>query len=98
MPTTQIEAPTLAALVCYTGRVQRVGFRATAADIARGRDVTGWVKNLPDGRVSLFAEGTRAELEEFLRTVRQQWGGHVHAESVDWQAATGRFHSFDVVR
>ncbi len=98
MPTTQLAPPTVAALVYYTGRVQGVGFRATAADIARSHDVTGWVKNLPDGRVSLFAEGTREELEVFLRVVRKQWGGHVHAESVDWQAPTGRFHSFDVVR
>ncbi len=88
----------VAALVYYSGRVQGVGFRATAADIARGRDVSGWVKNLPDGRVSLFAEGSQPAVEEFLRVIRQHWGGHVHAESVDWQAATGRFSSFDVVR
>jgi acylphosphatase len=88
----------VAALVYYTGRVQGVGFRATAADLARSHDVTGWVKNLPDGRVCLFAEGPRADVEGYLRTVRRQWGGHVHAESVDWQAPTGRFHSFDVVR
>lgn len=88
----------VAAFVYYSGRVQGVGFRATAAEIARRAAVTGWVKNLPDGRVSLFAEGTRAEVEDFLRAVRKQWGGHVHAESVDWQPPTGRFTSFEVVR
>ena len=39
------------------GRVQGVGFRYTAHNIARRHDVTGYVKNLTDGRVELVMEG-----------------------------------------
>jgi acylphosphatase len=83
-------------LVHYTGRVQGVGFRATAAGIARGYPVTGWVRNLPDGRVELLAEGDRFDVEGFLDAVRVRFGRHITDESADWVEATGRYTSFDV--
>ncbi|MCB1282023.1 MAG: acylphosphatase [Salinibacterium sp.] len=58
--------------VVYSGRVQGVGFRATASDIARGFQVTGWVRNEPDGTVHLEAQGTPDEVESFLREVRRR--------------------------
>jgi acylphosphatase len=83
-------------LVHYTGRVQGVGFRATAESIAGRYPITGTVRNLPDGRVELLAEGERAVVEAFLTAVRARFARHIAAESVDWQAATGRYSSFDV--
>ena len=56
--------------VFYSGRVQGVGFRFTTKQIASGYDVTGWVKNLPDGRVELQAMAADgAELEAFLAAI-----------------------------
>lgn len=52
--------------VLYEGRVQGVGFRFTCKQIARGYEVTGWVRNLPDGRVELQCSGEREEVEAFL--------------------------------
>jgi acylphosphatase len=56
--------------VYYSGRVQGVGFRYTSQHIARSFDVAGYVRNLPDGRVELVAEGAPAEVDEFLRAIR----------------------------
>jgi acylphosphatase len=56
--------------VFYEGRVQGVGFRYTVRNIAKGYDVTGWVMNLPDGRVVLHASGEEDEIRSFLDAVR----------------------------
>ena len=52
--------------VFYEGRVQGVGFRFTVRHIAKGFDVTGWVRNLPDGRVELQVTGQEDEVRAFL--------------------------------
>ena len=46
----------------FSGHVQGVGFRYTVADVAEDFDVRGYVRNLPDGRVELVAEGDEAEI------------------------------------
>ena len=53
--------------VIFEGRVQGVGFRYTTKDLARGFDVLGTVKNLPDKTVELIISGEDEEVEEFLR-------------------------------
>jgi acylphosphatase len=57
--------------VFYEGHVQGVGFRFIVRHIAKGFDVTGWVRNLPDGRVELQVTGDEAEVRAFLDGVAQ---------------------------
>jgi len=52
------------------GRVQGVGFRFFAEDAARREGVAGWVRNLPDGRVEVAAEGDSESVERFERAIR----------------------------
>lgn len=66
--------------VRYTGRVQGVGFRATARSIAKGNLVTGWVRNEPDGAVMLEVQGEAAAVEAFLVGVRGALGRLIRAE------------------
>ena len=64
--------------ILYSGRVQGVGFRYTAKQIAAGYEVTGWVRNLPDGRVELQVSGEPDQLEAFLQAiVESQLGGYI---------------------
>jgi len=89
--------PKLVAIhVLYSGRVQGVGFRATAIHVAQGYHVTGWVRNLLDGRVELLAEGTEAEVTAFLSAIRRHWGRAIHEEKTEIREPDGRFHGFDV--
>jgi acylphosphatase len=57
--------------IIYEGRVQGVGFRWTAKDLARGYDVLGTVRNLPDGTVEMIVAGEGSEVTEFLRDLRE---------------------------
>jgi acylphosphatase len=69
----------------YSGHVQGVGFRYTAKTVATGFEITGTVRNLPDGRVELIAEGAREELEAFRAAIRDAGlAGFIRDEQVDW--------------
>ena len=57
--------------VSYEGHVQGGGFRFTVRHIAKGFDVTGWVRNLPDGRVELQVSGGEDEVRSFLDQIAQ---------------------------
>src|SRR5215470_6808563 len=57
--------------IFYEGHVQGVGFRFTVRHIAKGFDVTGWVRNLADGRVELQVTGEENEVRAFLDQVTQ---------------------------
>lgn len=50
-----------------SGRVQGVGYRAATADKASVTGVSGWVRNLPDGRVEAVFEGSSSQIESMLR-------------------------------
>ena len=69
--------------VFYEGRVQGVGFRYTCKTIAHGYDVTGWVRNLPDGRVELQCAGEMDEVDAFLKAISESvLGGHIKKTTV----------------
>ena len=81
--------------VFYSGRVQGVGFRATVRHLACGYDVTGSVRNLPDGRVEMIAEGTRPELEAFLTGIDEsELSGFISKKEATWQKAQGNLRGF----
>jgi acylphosphatase len=84
--------------IFYSGRVQGVGFRYAVKSVAAGYEVIGTVRNLPDGRVQLVAEGERLELEAFCRAIQDSEVGHfIRDEKPDWSAAAGDFRGFEIV-
>ena len=81
--------------IFYSGRVQGVGFRATVRGLARGYDVTGMVRNLPDGRVELVAEGARSELQSFLDGIAEsELSGFIAKQHDAWSKAQGNLRGF----
>jgi len=88
--------PATARLVHYAGRVQGVGFRVTVASIARRYAVAGWVRNLPDGRVQVLAEGTEAEVQRFLQDVREHWAGYIDNEQTETRQPIGQQTRFEI--
>ena len=85
--------------VLYSGHVQGVGFRYTTKTVAAGFEMTGTVRNLPDGRVELIAEGERGELEAFRAAVRDAGlSGLIRDEAVTWSEAQNTLRGFEIVR
>jgi acylphosphatase len=82
--------------VFFAGHVQGVGFRYTTVSIARSFDVSGFVRNCPDGRVELVAEGLPSELDAFLRELQEHFFNHIRDQRHDIQPATDEFTGFTV--
>jgi acylphosphatase len=85
--------------IFYSGHVQGVGFRYTVKTVSAGFDVMGTVRNLPDGRVELVAEGEVAELKAFQEAIRDEGlGSLIRDEQVDWSDAQGGLRGFEISR
>ena len=74
--------------------MQGVGFRYTAVSESRAFDVVGYVKNLPDGRVELVAEGLRPELTKFLERLKTVFRRNLREVHTSFESATGEFDGF----
>jgi acylphosphatase len=75
--------------VLYTGQVQGVGFRYTTRHVAANFAVAGYVRNLPDGRVELVAEGEPEEVEHFLDAVGQKMAGYIEERAIEDEPPCG---------
>jgi acylphosphatase len=83
--------------IYYSGNVQGVGFRYTVRQVATGFEVTGMVRNLPDGRVEMEAEGQKDELEAFCQAIRDSGLGHfIRKEQATWGACANEFRGFQI--
>ena len=80
-----------------SGRVQRVGFRYFAAEAAAREGLDGWVKNLPDGRVEVRAEGDEDAVRRFEWSIRSgPPGARIEAVAVEDEAPSGRRSGFQI--
>jgi acylphosphatase len=85
--------------ILYSGNVQGVGFRYTVKTVATGFEVSGAVRNLPDGRVELIAEGAQEELLAFQQAIRESGLEHfIRDEHVLWDEPQHDFRGFEIVR
>lgn len=83
--------------VFVIGRVQGVFFRSETRYEARRRKVTGWVRNLPDGRVEAVFEGERGDVEKLIEFCRRgPSGARVTKVQVFWEDHTGDFKDFKI--
>ena len=84
---------------CYfSGRVQGVGFRYTTRNIAISYDVTGFVRNLPDGRVELVAEGPGSQVDGFIEAICDRMKSYIRQTSLNDEPASGQFPQFVIGR
>lgn len=85
------------ARVYVTGRVQGVFFRSETEYEAQERGVTGWVRNLRDGRVEAVFEGEEERVKELIEFCRRgPRGAKVTHVDVIWERYAGEFKSFKI--
>lgn len=73
-----------------------MGFRYQALQVAKGFEVSGFVMNLPDGRVQLEAEGATGEVRDFIIAVRERMEGYIRkVEQTETQRAA-QFQGFSI--
>ena len=82
--------------VHFSGRVQGVGFRYTAYQVAKEFEVSGYVQNLSDGRVRLEAEGERSEVESFLDSIRDRMDGLIREVEDTTETRAAFFSGFSM--
>ena len=79
------------------GRVQGVFFRSKTQDEALRHNITGWVRNLPDGRVEAIFEGEKDRVDSLIEFFRRgPPGARVTRVNVAWEGYTGEFKTFSI--
>jgi acylphosphatase len=69
--------------VIFIGRVQGVGFRYTAYRIAHRHQLTGFVRNLPDGTVEMLAQGPAGDIDSCIRDIEEYFGDYLRETRIE---------------
>ena len=88
----------MVARVFVSGFVQNVGYRQFVKKISQKIGLTGWVRNLSDGRVESLFSGSRDEIE---KAIEECWKGpflsEVESVNVQWEKAEKELGSFEIL-
>ena len=80
------------------GSVQGIGYRQFAKKEARRRDITGWVRNLPDGSVEALLQGEKADLDGLLKKLKQgPFMADVKDMQIDWEDMEEQLSDFVIL-
>jgi acylphosphatase len=82
--------------IWFQGHVQGVGFRYTVAHLARRFPITGFVRNLPDGRVHLVCEGVDVDVDQFVAEIADRMQMFIRDTQEDSRPGTGQFSRFEI--
>ena len=80
----------------FSGHVQGVGFRYTVRQLATRYPISGYVRNLSDGRVELVMEGAEPEINKLLNDIREAMEAHINHTDCQSAPATGEFRNFEI--
>lgn len=82
--------------VIFRGRVQGVGFRYTANDIAGRHQVTGFVRNLPDGTVEMLVQGDSTEIDNCISDIQDTFAGYIRDTQIEPTLPNPRYRNFRI--
>jgi acylphosphatase len=82
--------------IFYSGHVQGVGFRYSVCHLAQQYEISGFVRNLPDGRVQVVIEGVPKEIRGLSTDIAQKMEHYIRSTKVSDLEATGEFEGFGI--
>ncbi|MCL5279158.1 MAG: acylphosphatase [Planctomycetes bacterium] len=82
--------------IIFRGHVQGVGFRYTARQVARQYNVTGFVRNLPDGTVEMLLQGPAQEIDNCIQEVQGSFEGYIRDTRIEDAPYNPRYTDFRV--
>ena len=68
--------------IIFVGRVQGVGFRFTAFNAANRHQLTGFVRNLPDGAVEMLTQGPAQAVDDCIRDIKESFSGYIRETKI----------------
>jgi acylphosphatase len=83
-------------IIHFSGRVQGVGFRYTALQVAREFEVAGYAENLPDGRVRVELEGDSPEVDGLVAALEERMQGYIRQVERTSGRRAPRFSGFGI--
>jgi acylphosphatase len=82
--------------ILFSGQVQGVGFRYTANRIARRYNLTGFVRNLPDGDVEMLAQGPERDIDTCIAEIQDDFAGYIRDTQIKPAAHNPRHTDFRI--
>ena len=82
--------------IFYSGMVQGVGFRYMTVRLASNLPLTGWVKNLDDGRVEVLVEGSSDDIDKLCQRLTDHFKEYIKDQTIDWQGSQNQFNDFKI--
>ena len=82
--------------IIFTGRVQGVGFRFTAHRVANRHQLTGFVRNLPNGSVEMLAQGQLEDINDCIQDIQEEFSGYVRETKIDDVPSDPRHADFKI--
>ena len=82
--------------IIFTGRVQGVGFRFTALDIANRCNLTGFVRNLPDGTVEMLAQGSANDINDCIQRIKEAFASYIREVKIEEVPVNSQYKDFKI--
>jgi acylphosphatase len=84
--------------IFISGHVQGIGFRWWVRRLAQDLQLSGWVRNLSDGRVEVIAEGEKKKLTKLIELIKKgPEFSKVDEVGVSWKKSSGDFEKFEII-
>jgi acylphosphatase len=82
--------------IIFTGQVQGVGFRFTAFNMANRHQLTGFVRNLPDGTVEMLIQGSSQAIDDCIRDIKEYFSGYIRETKIKEIPSNSQYKDFEI--